>query len=81
MDGFDDCIIGVMERFGMEPIVVYDKNAVIKKHMEDGMDEEEAYEFFEHNQIRAWVGERTPAFLDGLNLLSYTKVDMFEVEE
>lgn len=29
MDGYDDCIIGILERFGMEPIIVYDKSAVI----------------------------------------------------
>ena len=33
MDGFDDCIIGVMERYGMEPIVIYDKGKVIAKHI------------------------------------------------
>jgi len=29
MDGYDDCVIGVLERYGMEPIVLYDKEKVI----------------------------------------------------
>lgn len=63
MDGFDDCIAGVVERFGQEPIVCYDKSKLIDRMIEDGMSREEAVEFFEHNQIGSWVGERTPCFL------------------
>lgn len=69
MDGFDDCILGVVERFGMQPIILYDIDSVLEKHMENGMSEEEAYEFFEYNQIGAWVGDRTPAFLNKSCLL------------
>jgi len=29
MNGYDDCVIGVLERYGMEPIVLYDKEKVI----------------------------------------------------
>jgi hypothetical protein len=29
----------------------------------DGMTEEEAVEYFDFNQIGAWVGDRTPCFL------------------
>ena len=25
MDGYDDCVVGVVERFGMEPIICYDR--------------------------------------------------------
>ena len=32
MDGFDDCILGILERFGIDhPIVVYDREKVIAK--------------------------------------------------
>ena len=63
MDGFNDCIIGSVERFGQEPIICYDKNKVLKKNMKDGMTEEEAVEYFEYNQLGAWVGDTTPCFL------------------
>jgi hypothetical protein len=65
MDGYDDCIAGMVRRFGMDiPIVCYDYKKVIDKLMGDGMTHEEAVEFFEFNQIGAWVGEGTPCFID-----------------
>jgi hypothetical protein len=64
MDGFDDCIKGVVVRFGQEPIACYDQWAVIEKLKNDGMSEEEAIEYFEFNQLGAWVGERTPCFIE-----------------
>ncbi len=63
MDGYDDCIVGVVERFGQSPIVCYDREKVIAANMKDGMDYEEAVEFFEFNQIGAWLGDSTPCFL------------------
>lgn len=70
MDGYDDCIVGVVERFGQPPIVCYDKNKVIQKLMSDNMTEEEAEEFFYFNQIGAYVGENTPCFLNINNLFA-----------
>jgi|TARA_R110000824_G_scaffold5307_1_gene24616 hypothetical protein len=64
MDGYNDCVIGVLERFGMEPIVLYDKAKIIDKLIEDGCDDYEgANEFYEFNQLGAWVGDKTPGFL------------------
>jgi len=63
MDGYDDCVVGVVEQFGRPPIVCYDRDKVIHKMVADGMTHEEAEEFFEYNQIGAWVGDRTPCFL------------------
>ena len=63
MDGFDDCVVGICERFGMEAVLAYDRDKVIAKLMGEGMTEEDAEEFFEYNQIGAWMGERTPVFV------------------
>ena len=63
MDGFDDCIAGVVERIGHKPIICYDKTKVLDQMVKDGMTYEEAVEYFEYNQMGAWVGERTPCFL------------------
>ena len=63
MDGFDDCIAGVVQRYGQPTIVCYDKEKVLKQLMDDGMTDEEAVEYFEYNQIGAWVGEQTPCFI------------------
>jgi hypothetical protein len=63
MDGYDDCIVGVSHRFGQEPIVAYNMHKVIKKLMGEGMTQDEAEEFYEFNQIGAWMGDRTPCFV------------------
>jgi hypothetical protein len=64
MDGYDDCIIGIVEQYGRSPIICYDKSKVIQKLMDDGIEsEEEAQEFWEFNQVGAWVGEYTPCFV------------------
>lgn len=63
MDGYDECIAGVCLRFGQEPIIIYDRSKVITRLVKMGMTEEEAEEFHEFNQMGAWVGDRTPAFL------------------
>lgn len=67
MDGYDDCIIGIVERCTMEPIICYDVDKVIKKNMQFGMTEEEAVEYYSHNQLGAWVGTGTPCFLETYN--------------
>lgn len=65
MDGFDDCILGILERFGIDqPIVVYDREKVIAKLIsEDGLTHEEALDHYYYNQLGGWHGEKTPAFL------------------
>ena len=65
MDGYDDCVIGILERFGMEPVVLYDKDKVIEKIMKEspGGSYEEAVEHYEFNQLGGWHGDKTPGFL------------------
>jgi len=64
MDGYDDCIIGVVERCGQPTIFCYSTEKVLKRLMkEDGLTLEEAEEWFTYNQLGAWVGAKTPCFL------------------
>ncbi len=64
MDGFDDCVAGILERYGMEPIILYDKDLVIQKLMDEGCDSyEDAVEYYEFNQLGGWHGNQTPGFL------------------
>lgn len=63
MDGFDDCIVGVVDRYGQEPIFCYSGRMVIERLMSQGMSEEEALEYFEFNQLGAWLGNETPCFI------------------
>jgi hypothetical protein len=63
-DGFDAAILGVAERCGQLPLVVYDAEKCIKILVErDHMSYEDAEEFFNFNTAGAWVGEYTPLFL------------------
>lgn len=63
MNGFDDCILGIVEGAGVEPVICYSVSKIIEQHIKDGMTEDEAYEFFEFNQVGAYVGNKTPVFL------------------
>ena len=61
---FDAAILGVAERIGMSPIVAYDTAKIIDILCErDGMEDDEASEFFEFNIAGAYVGDRTPIFI------------------
>ena len=68
-DEFEDAIIGLADRFGMDTSVAYDYDKVIKILMED-MSYEEAVEHFDFNVIGGWVGDSTPVFI---KVLGWTK--------
>jgi hypothetical protein len=63
-DGLDDAILGVGERCSQPNVIIYSYNKVIDILMErDGMNHEEATEFFDFNIGGAWVGDRTPVWM------------------
>ena len=62
-DGFEGAFIGVMARFGSEPIAVYDLGKCLEILQADGADWTEAIEHFDYNVIGGWVGDQTPGFL------------------
>jgi hypothetical protein len=62
LDGFDDCIIGITEEFGNGPRILYSKEKIINKLIED-MSEEESLEYFDFNIIGGYFGEQNPIFL------------------
>lgn len=68
IDGFDTAIIGFVERCGSSTVVLYDRDKCIEVLMErDGMDYDDAIQFFEFNIIGSFVGDFTPAFATVLN--------------
>jgi hypothetical protein len=62
VDGFDEAIIGVVERIGLLA-VCYDRSKVLQILMRD-MNEDDAWEYYHYNIVGAYVGEATPVFLD-----------------
>jgi hypothetical protein len=64
-DGFDDCILGLTFR-DSTPVVLYSSSRIIQSLSKD-MPEEEAIEYFEFNINGAYVGERTPMYVETLD--------------
>jgi len=61
---FDRFILGVAERCGMEPVFVYDLDAIREAYVsEEGMTYEEADDYLSFNPLGAWLGDGTPLFL------------------
>ncbi len=60
-DGFDDAIIGIVDSFSDNPVVLYDKDKCIDILCED-MSREEAVEYFNFNIMGAYMGDNTPKF-------------------
>ena len=63
LTGLANCIMGVIERVGMEQPVLLYSHEMILEELQDDMSEEEAMEWFEYNILGAWMGDGTPAFL------------------
>lgn len=63
---FDDAIIGVVNRINMTA-VCYDEKKIIDILMkEDGMDYDEALEYYQYNILGSWVGDHTPVYMEAL---------------
>jgi len=63
-DSFDEAIVGIVQRIDRDPVVCYSVDKIIKVLTESGMDDDEAYEYYEYNILGAYMGEGTPMFLD-----------------
>lgn len=59
-ESFNAAIIGV-DQDGDR--LVYDSNAVVQVLINEGMDEEDAWDYFYYNIAGAYVGEKTPLFI------------------
>lgn len=72
MDGYDDCVAGMVYRFGQSPIICYDLDKVLARLRKSGMSHEAAIEFYEFNQVGAWMGDGTPCFIKRGKLEDFT---------
>jgi hypothetical protein len=62
-EDFDEAIIGIAERADGMLAVAYDRTRCIDI-LARSMSREDAEEFFEFNTAGAWMGARTPVFVD-----------------
>ena len=61
-DGFDEAVIGYIDRTNEPRVVVYDREKCIAILRKD-MIRDEAEEYFEYNVAGAYMGAETPAYL------------------
>lgn len=64
LNGFEDCIVGVVEEFGNGRRVLYDKWKIIEKLQEDSMLVGDAEEYYDYNILGLYAGEQNAVFLD-----------------
>lgn len=62
-NGHDNAIVGIGERPGMEPVLVYDYDIIVGNLVEKGLTWEEAVEYADCNIACLWAGEHTPIML------------------
>lgn len=64
-DGFDDALVGVGWAFDKSPSAVYDREKCLKILMkENKWSRADAEEYFGYNVEGAFVGDKTPIFLE-----------------
>ena len=63
-DGCEEAFLGMCEVFGRPPLAAYDRDKCIDILIQrDGMNYEDAEEFFSFNVSGSWVGDNTPVYL------------------
>ena len=69
-DGFEEALLGVTrgQGGGSEVIAVYSSDRCIDVLVAGGMELMEAVEYFDFNVVSAYVGERTPLFVDEVTM-------------
>ena len=61
-DGFDDALVGCT--YGANVVAVYDINKMVEILMNEGTDYEDAVEFLDYNVVGAYLGEKTPLYVN-----------------
>ena len=61
-DGLENAFMAIGRQF-THPLAIYSYRKTIKILMRQGMDREEAIEYFDYNIAQAFVGDQTPVFL------------------
>ena len=68
-DGLDAAFLGIGRRCGQPDLAVYSIPKTIEMLVNrDGIDDQEAREYLEFNTIGAWMGSRTPVWVEAMTL-------------
>jgi len=63
LDGCDNAIVGIAERNGLSPTLVYDYDKLVNVFIDQGMDYDEAIDWIETNVLNIVAGDTTPIIL------------------
>ena len=61
-DGFDDALVGCT--YGSNVVAVYDINKMVEVLICEGMDYDDAVEFLDYNVVSAYMGDKTPLYIN-----------------
>lgn len=61
-DGFDAALVGCT--YGANIVAVYDIQRMIEVLVNEGMDHDDAVEFLEYNVVSAYLGDKTPLYVN-----------------
>lgn len=61
-DGFDDALVGCT--YGANVVAVYDIQRMIEVLVNEGMEHDDAVEFLEYNVVSAYLGDKTPLYVN-----------------
>lgn len=70
-DGFDDAIIGICSGFDSGRVVYSIQKMLDILFKDAGMPYDEGMEYLEFNTINAYVGEKTPIYLDDVSFVEF----------
>lgn len=73
LDGFDDCIVGVLDRPGKRKRLVYNQTAVLAKIMADGVEPEQAKYFLGRIKEQNLGGMMEPVFVEVITMAKEVK--------
>ena len=59
-DGFDECVLGYEYNWDGNIRLIYSVDKILTNLVGDGMEVDDAIEYFEFNMRGAYVGEQTP---------------------
>lgn len=62
-DGFDKAVIGYTHLANRGTVLVYDYQQIAYTLMEQGMGEDEAFEYVDYNIVGLWAGDKTPVIM------------------
>ena len=63
-NGLESALIGYGTQWSRKPVAVYSESKILEALQEQGMDYEEAVEWFDFNIRCLWCGEQTPLILE-----------------